>query len=665
MLKKLNFKLNLDNFSNEFKELLASLREKIDQLTHIEAPNWDNFIVPMDDISDALNQCWTPLSHLNSVANTPEIRQVYKDSLPLLSDYYTDLGQNAALFKAYQQLRDGDGYGQLNAVQQRVIELALRDFRLSGIDLNNDNKQRYKEIAARLSELTTQFENNIVDATGAWHKPITDVKQLAGVPEQRLQAMQAAANAKEVDGYLISLDYPCYHDIITYADNNALRETIYQAFCTRASDQGPNAGEFDNSELMYEILNLRQQIASLLGFDHYADLSLVPKMATSVAQAQNFLHDLAKKVKPKAKQDLAELQQFAGVKKLNAWDIAYYSEKMRQAEYALSQTEVKQYFPAEHVMQGLFTIINKLFSVQFKQQDLANLWNEDVRFYELFNSDGQCIGGIYCDLYAREHKRQGAWMDDAICRRQLPDGNIQLPIAFLNCNFAPATKNTPALLTHNDVETLFHEMGHSLQHLLTQINYLDVSGINNVAWDAVEFPSQFFESWAWQPESLTLISQHYKTGKTLPDALIEKMIAAKNFQAGLFLIRQAEFALFDMTLHSQTTADANTVQQTLANIRQELAVITPPDYNRFAHSFSHIFAGGYAAGYYSYLWAEVLARDAFSVFIRDGLFDQAAGIRFKETVLGLGGSEEPGVVFEKFMGRAPDSDALLAAYGFG
>lgn len=663
MLKELNFKLDLDSFSNKFNELLINLREKVTSLAAIETPSWDNFIVPLDDVSDALNQCWTPLSHLNSVANSPKIRDVYSSCLPLLSDYYTDLGQNAALFAAYQRLRNNPGYSDLSVIQQRVIELALRDFRLSGIDLNDDDKQCYKEIAARLSELTTQFENNIVDASAAWQKHITDVKQLAGVPEQRLQAMQAAASAKKMDGYLVTLDYPCYHDIITYADAASLRETIYQAFCTRASDQGPNAGEFDNTSLMHNILTLRQQMANLLGFEHYADLSLVPKMAASVSQAENFLHELAAKVKPKAIQDLAELQKFSGEEKLSAWDIAYYSEKMRQAEYALSQTEVKQYFPAEHVMQGLFTIINKLFGVQFKQQDLANLWNEEVRFYELLNSDGQCIGGIYCDLYARQEKRQGAWMDDAICRRQLSNGDIQLPIAFLNCNFAPATSTTPALLTHNDVETLFHEMGHCLQHLLTQINHLDVSGINNVAWDAVEFPSQFLESWVWQPESLQLISRHYKTGQTLPDALIEKMIAAKNFQSGLFLIRQIEFSLFDMQLHRQIQ-NVN-VQQTLQEIRNELAVINPPDYNRFANGFSHIFAGGYAAGYYSYLWAEVLARDAFSIFMRDGLFDQTAGERFKETVLGLGGSEEAEVVFEKFMGRKPDSNALLVAYGFG
>ena len=663
MLTELNFKLDLDTFTNEFKELLASQRRQIEQLAATKAPRWDNFMVPMEALSDALNQCWTPLSHLNSVANSPEIRKVYNACLPLLSDYYTDLGQNHALFAAYQALHDHDDFNQLNTIQQRVIELALRDFRLSGIDLNNADQQRYKKIAARLSELTTQFENNIIDATQAWQYHIADVSLLDGVPEQRLQAMQSAAKAKELDGYLATLDYPCYHDLVTYADNAELRETLYHAFCTRASDQGPNAGQFDNSQLMHEILSLRQEMAALLGFDHYADLSLMPKMATSVAEAQHFLLELAQKVKPSAQQDLAELQQFAGTTSLQPWDIAYYSEKMRQAHYDLSQTEVKKYFPAEQVVAGLFTIIDKLFAVQFKTQPLANLWHNDIQFYQLLDNNKQCIGGIYFDLFARDNKRQGAWMDDAICRRQLPNGDLQLPIAFLNCNFAPATKGTPALLTHDDVETLFHEMGHCLQHLLTQINYLDVSGINNVAWDAVEFPSQFLESWAWQPESLTMISRHYQTGAALPDSLIEKMIAAKNFQAGLFLIRQCECALFDMSLHSQAATDEHDVQTTLQAIRNELAVITPPAYNRFAHSFSHIFAGGYAAGYYSYLWAEVLARDAFSIFIRDGIFDPVAGERFKNTVLGLGGSEEPGVVFEKFMGRQPDSDALLAAYG--
>lgn len=663
MLKTLNFQLDLTSYFNQLQTLLESQRKQIDQLAMLENPTWQSFIAPLDDISDTLSQFWTPLSHLNSVANSDVIRDVYNNCLPLLSDYYTDLGQNAALFAAYQRLRDSNHFAALDATQQRVIELALRDFRLSGIDLNAEDKQQYKKIAARLSELSTQFENNILDATKAWQKLITDREQLIGVPEQRLQAMQAAAQHKNLEGYLVTLDYPCYHDVITYAENAALREEIYQAFSTRASDQGPNAGEFDNSKIMAEILQLRQQMAQLLGYAHYAELSLVPKMAKSVTEAKQFLKGLADKVKPKAQADLHQLQHFTKASTLNPWDIAFYSEKMRQAEYDFSQNEVKHYFPAKHVLQGLFSIIEKLFSVTLKAMPLKGLWDDEVQFYQLLDNNQQCIGGIYLDLYARENKRQGAWMDDAVCRRKLGNSDTQLPIAFLNCNFSPATKDTPALLTHNDVETLFHEMGHCLQHLLTQVDYLDVSGINNVAWDAVEFPSQFFESWAWQPESLQLISQHYKTGNPLPKALIDKMIAAKNFQAGLFLIRQLEFALFDMQLHSDTNKNIDT-QKTLAAIRQEFAVITPPDYNRFAHSFSHIFAGGYAAGYYSYLWAEVLARDAFSVFMQTGLFDPTSGQRFKETVLGLGGSEEPEIVFEKFMGRKPDSDALLKSYGF-
>jgi oligopeptidase A len=664
MLIPLNFNIQTDKLVQQLSALLADNCEKINDLTKISTPSWKNFIEPLDDISDKLNQFWGPVSHLNAVANTEALRSAYNECLPLLSDYYTELGQNKALYQQYLTLKQGENFKILNPVQQRIIDLALRDFHLSGIDLTETNQQIFKKIAARLSELTTQFENNIIDATKSWTKQITDLAQLSGIPKDRLRAMQQAAEQQQLEGYLLTLDYPCYQDVITFADNAELREEMYRAFCTRASDQGPNANTFDNGPLMNEILQLREQLASLLGFENYAAMSLVSKMAKSADEVDHFLQNLVNNVKPQATQDLQELTAFSQQSALQSWDIAYYSEKLREQRYAISQETIKHYFPANHVLQGLFAIIKKLYGITLVEEKLSALWDDSVTFYQLINAEQDCIGGVYIDLYTRPNKRPGAWMDDAVCRRKLANDNIQLPIAFLNCNFAPATDENAALLTHTDVETLFHEMGHCLHHLLTQVDYLAVSGINNVPWDTVEFPSQFFESWVWQPEGLTLLSKHDETGKHLPDEMIEKIIAAKNFQAGLFLIRQLEFALFDIALHSQPKDSAVDVQTLLQEIRNSVAVIQPPAYNRFANSFSHIFAGGYAAGYYSYLWAEVLARDAFYAFIKNGLFDKKTGEHFKNTVLALGGSESPDIIFEKFMGRAPDNEALLASYGF-
>jgi oligopeptidase A len=663
MLQTINFTLQPAELAAQLTEHLTKSRQRIKHLATQSHPSWDNFILPMDALGDELSQFWSPVGHLNSVCNSEALREAYNACLPLLSDYYTDLGQNADLFAAYQRLQTRDDFAQLSASQQRIIELALRDFRMSGIDLNAADKKTYKKIAARLSEISTQYENHIIDASKAWSKLIADPKQLQGVPAPRLQAMQDAAKAKQQTGYLATLDFPCYYDIVTYADNASLREELYQAYCTRASDQGPNAGEFDNGPLMLETLQLRQQLASLLGYANYADMSLVPKMAESAEQVDQFLQNLAKKVSSKAKQDITQLQEFSGRADLQSWDVAYYSEKLREEKYAISQETLKTYFPTEHVLSGLFGVIKKLYGIELRAKDLPNLWHADVQYFELYKGEN-IIGAVFMDLYARENKRQGAWMDGAISRHKLADGTIQLPIAYLTCNFAGATSETPALLTHGDVETLFHEMGHCLQHLLTEVEHLEVSGINNVPWDTVEFPSQFFESWAWQPESLRMLSKHYQTGECLPDEMIEKLIAAKNFQAGLFLIRQAEFALFDIAIHKQAKLDDSFVYDTLNAIRAQISVIKPPAYNRFANSFSHIFAGGYAAGYYSYLWAEVLARDAFSAFADKGLFDAELGDKFRSTVLALGGSEKPEIIFEKFMGRAPDDEALLQAYGF-
>jgi len=660
-LKLPSFAIDTNNIVSDLTNLLQDNRQQIEALLKNESPNWQNLIAPLDDLSDVLNQFWAPINHLNSVSNNPKLRKAYNACLPLLSDYFADLGQNKTLFNAYQYIKNSPDFNELDIAQQTVIDYGLRDFRLSGIDLSLEEQQQYKTLSAKLSALSTKFSENILDTTKAWQKHITDIKLLAGLTEQRLHAAQEAAAAQGLSGWLLTLDYPCYHDVITFADSATLREEFYYAFNTRGSAQGPHDIQYDNSKLIDEILLLRDTMAKLLGFENYAELSLQPKMASSPQQVLQFLNDLVIKIKPAATHTLQELQASAS-QPLDPWDIAYYSEKLRQEKYAINTEAIRAYFPAETVVQGLLTIVNKLYGITLKHID-AETWHQDVIFYQLYDEQQQLIGGIYLDLYARKDKRGGAWMDELVCRRKLKNGDIQLPIALLNCNFAAATNNKPALLTHDDVITVFHEFGHCLQHLLTKIDYLEVSGINNVAWDAVEFPSQFFEAWCWMRESLNLLSRHYQTGKSLPTVLIDKLITAKNFQAALFLLRQLEFSLFDMHLHADYRNEQHYLQNTLEKIHQEVSIIPIPDYYRFAHSFSHIFAGGYAAGYYSYLWAEVLARDAFSSFKTQGIFNRMLGEKFSHTVLAAGSSQPPEILFEHFMGRPAKDDALLDYYG--
>ena len=659
-LKISNFDLQPEHIVEQLGSLLKNNQAEIMRLCEQEQPSWQNLIAPIEKLDNTLSQFFSPLNHLNSVCNTDALREAYNSCLPLLSEYSTDLGQSKPLLAAYQKVKDSVGFTHLSVAQQKIINNALRDFTLSGINLPAKKQLRYKAISARISELTTKFEENILDSVNAWQKQISDVAELQGMPAHRIQLAQEAAQAQGMEGYLLTLDFPCYYDVVTFSDSAVLREELYQAYTTRASDQSALFAQYDNQPIINELLALRDEKSKLLGYENYAELSLVCKMADTPAQVDNFLNSLIKKVKEPAKQDLKQLENFAGCE-LQPWDTSYYSEKLRQERYAISQEEIKPYFPVNHVLEALFNISNKLFSIHLKDiTDTlrpAQTWHKDVRFYEIYDANDKLTGGIYMDFFARKNKRGGAWMNDVVGRFKQANGKIQLPIAFLTCNFSPATSNKPALLTHDDVVTLFHEFGHCLQHLLTQIDYLDVSGINGVAWDAVEFPSQFMEAWCWQPESLQLLSSHVDTGESLPLDMIEKLVAAKNFQAGLFLLRQLEFALFDITLYSQYNPQQDYVQQTLNTIRQDVAVMQPPQYNRFQNSFSHIFAGGYSAGYYSYLWAELLARDAFSAFKGE------LGQRFKETVLGLGGSLEPEVVFEKFMGRSPDSEALLGYYG--
>ncbi len=632
---------------------------------------WDNLVAPLDEVDDELSKLWSPVSHLNSVKNSDELRDAYEACLPLLSEYGTFVGQHQGLFNAYQQIADSAAFQQLNTAQQKVITNALRDFKLSGIALNDDDKKRYGEIVSRLSELSSQFSNNVLDATHAFSVNITDKTELKGLPDSALNAAQAAAQAKELKGYLFTLDIPSYLPVMMYCDNQGLREKLYRAFVTRASELGPNAGEFDNSATMNEILALRHELAQLLGFKNYAEKSLATKMANSTTEVMSFLENLATKSQQQGKQDYQELCDFAAQEyqatDLQAWDLAYYSEKLKQNRYAISDEDLRPYFPENKVISGLFEVVHRLYGLNIKLRAGVDVWHDDVKFYDIYDKDANLRGSFYLDLYARENKRGGAWMDDCVGRNLLQNGNIQLPVAYLTCNFTQPIGDNEALFTHDEVVTLFHEFGHGLHHMLTQINASSVAGINGVPWDAVELPSQFLENWAWQPEALAFISSHFETGEPLPQAMLDKMLAAKNFQSAMQMLRQLEFSIFDFQMHAQydpnNPQQESYIQHILDNVRQQYAVVKAPDFNRFQHGFSHIFGGGYAAGYYSYKWAEVLSADAFARFEEEGIFNSQVGHDFLTNVLEQGGSQEPSELFKAFRGRAPEIDALLRHSG--
>lgn len=647
-------------------QILADNRAAVARLleTQRENPSWSGLVQALDELGARLGQAWGPVSHLNAVCNSPELRDAYQACLPKLSEYYTELGQNRALFEAYKALAESPQAAGFDVAQKTILEHALRDFRLSGIDLPAEQQKRYGEIQQRLSELTSRFSNQLLDATQAWTRLLTDESELAGLPESARAQLKQAAAAKGLDGWLITLEFPSYYAIMTYADNRGLREEVYTAYSTRASDQGPNAGQFDNGPLMAEILDLRQELAELLGFKHFAELSLATKMAESTDQVLHFLRDLAVRSKPFAQRDLEELRAFAaeqGVHDLQSWDTGYFSEKLRQARYDLSQETVREWFPIDKVLSGLFAIVQKLYGIEINELHDFERWHPDVRLFEIRES-GEQIGRFYFDLYARANKRGGAWMDGARDKRRTADGHLVSPVAYLVCNFTPASAGKPALLTHDEVTTLFHEFGHGLHHLLTRVEHAGASGINGVAWDAVELPSQFMENWCWEPEGLALISGHYQSGEPLPRELLDKMLAAKNFQSGLMMLRQLEFSIFDFELHA-THGDGRSVLEVLEAVRDEVAVMRPPRWNRFANGFAHIFAGGYAAGYYSYKWAEVLSADAFSRFEEEGVLNPETGRAFRDAILARGGSEPPMQLFVKFRGREPAIDALLRHSG--
>ncbi len=650
-------------------QALQDCRATVEKVVAQGGPyTWKTLCEPLSETDDRLGRLFSPVSHLNSVKNSPELREAYEQVLPLLSEYGTWVGQHEGLYQAYVSLKQGDSYASLNTAQKKAVDNALRDFELSGIGLPKDKQQRYGEIAARLSEIGAAYSNNVLDATMGWSKLITDESQLAGMPESALAAAKAQAEAKEQQGWLLTLDIPSYLPVMTYCENQALREEMYRAYSTRASDQGPNAGKWDNGPLIEEELALRHEFAQLLGFGSFAEKSLATKMAKSPQHVLDFLADLAKRARPQGEKELAQLREFAKthyhVDTLEPWDITFYAEKQKQHLYTISDEQLRPYFPENKAVSGLFEVVKRIYGITAKERKDIDVWHPDVRFFELYDETGELRGSFYLDLYAREHKRGGAWMDDCVGRMRKADGSLQKPVAYLTCNFNRPLNGKPALFTHDEVITLFHEFGHGLHHMLTEIETAGVSGISGVPWDAVELPSQFMENWCWEPEALAFISGHYETGEPLPQELLEKMLAAKNYNAAMFILRQLEFGLFDFRLHAEyDPAKGARLLETLQEVKKQVSVVPSPSWGRFPHAFSHVFAGGYAAGYYSYLWADVLAADAYSRFEEEGIFNRETGQSFLDNILSRGGSEEPMVLFSRFRGREPQLDAMLEHYG--
>jgi oligopeptidase A len=648
-------------------ELLAAGRGAIE--SSIQAPaTWSGFVAPLEDANERLGRAWGQVAHLHAVMDHPALREAYNAALPKISQYWTELGQNLQLYQKYKELSRSPEFAQLTSARRKIVENALRDFRLGGAELPLEKKQRYAEIQEELARLSAKFSENVLDATNAFSIVIDNRERLSGIPADVLQAARDAADKEGKPGWKFTLHMPSYLPVMQYAEDRSLRETLYRESATRASEFGKP--EWDNTPLIARIVELRRELAAVLGYANYAEVSLEPKMAQSPAQVIVFLDDLARHARPFAESDAAELRTFArsdlGIEALQAWDVPYASEKLRAKRYAFSDQELKQYFPEDVVLQGLFRVAQALYQIEIVPAT-APLWHEDVRFFEVRDAAGALVGHFYIDLYARDTKRGGAWMDDAIGRRRKGTG-IQTPVAHLNCNFSRSVGGKPALFTHDEVLTLFHEFGHGLHHLLTRVEDLGVSGINGVEWDAVELPSQFMENFAWEWDVLRHMTRHVDTGAPLPRALYDKMIAAKNFQSGLAMLRQIEFALFDMRLHSELDpASRRSARELLEEVRDRIAVLKPPAYNRFPNSFSHIFAGGYAAGYYSYKWAEVLSADAYSLFEEmresNGVIDPHAGQRFRDEILAVGGSRPAAESFRAFRGREPRVDALLRHNG--
>lgn len=647
------------------QSLLARGRAQVVEVLDAgEEPTWDSIVQPLGEMDDRISRAWSPVSHLNAVADNPQLRQSHQAALPLLSEYATEMGQNEGLYHSYRRIAETRG---LNPSQEKVLENALREFRLAGVDLAPGDKSRFKEISKRLAELQATFSENVLDATQGWKKHVSDVQRLSGLPESVLALAADAAQRENLAGWMLTLEFPSYNPVMTYADDENLRRELYEAYSTRASDQGPNAHTWDNSTVIEEIMRLRHERAQLLSFANFAELSLARKMAQGTAQVMEFLHDLARRARPVAEKELRELEEFAdkqcGKKLLQAWDIAYYSEKLRKAKHDVSQEELRPYFPVPTVLGGMFQVAQQLYGLDIEPVEGVDTWHPDVLFFQIRDADGELRGRFYLDLYARAHKRGGAWMDECRVRTRTSSG-LQTPVAYLTCNFTPPVGDRPSQLTHDEVTTLFHEFGHGLHHMLTRIDYPSISGINGVAWDAVELPSQFLENWCWEEQALAVISGHAESGQPLPARLFARLRDARNFQSGMQILRQIEFALFDFRLHLEYSPERGAnVNGLLEQVRSEVAVLIPPKFNRFAHAFSHVFGGGYAAGYYSYKWAEVLSSDAFSKFEENGIFDRKTGLEFLHCILEKGGARDAMALFIDFRGREPKIDALLRHSG--
>lgn len=647
----------IESILKEANTLIHSLREMS------TPPSWDNFVEPIEMISEKISRAWGQIEHLNAVVNSENLRKAYNDNLIKLTEFYTNLSQDESLYKKYQSLKNSETFNSLTSSQKRVIDNVLREFKLGGAELNEDEKKRFKVIQEKLAKLSTQFEENILDATNEFSIFVDHVDELSGIPEENIKKARAEAKEDKKEGYKFTLHFPSYLPVMQYADSRALREKLYHGYATRASELA--SPKFDNTNLIEEILALRYESSKLLGFKHFTEMSLVSKMAKSSEEVITFLMDLANKAKPFALKDMDELKSFAKtlkIEKLEAWDVAYVSEKLRQAKYSFSENEVKQYFPEHRVLKGLFKVVETIFKLKIIKSD-APIWHKDVSFYSIKNENNELVGQFYFDLYARNHKRGGAWMDEAISRYKNSLGSSH-PVAFLTCNFSSPSDNKPALFSHDDVITLFHEFGHGLHHMLTKVDDYSISGIKGVEWDAVELPSQFMENFCWEWDVVKHMTEHVDNKNPLPKSLFDKMIEAKNFQSGMQTLRQIEFSLFDIRLHTEYS-DQNKINplKLLETIRDEIAVVRPPSWNRFPNSFSHIFAGGYAAGYYSYKWAEVLASDAFSLFEEEGILSSHAGQKFQNEVLSRGGSRPAMESFVAFRGREPNVDALLRHSG--
>lgn len=657
--------IQLDTLKQDIEKNIQAGQRFLDQL---DTPPSDfaaqyALVQQLDQLENAMSESWGVLSHLNAVMNNAQTREVYQALLPSLSEYYTQLGQHTALYQSYQQLHDSSQFSSLSAAEQSAIRLALRDFKLSGVALEGANKARYAEISARLSQLSSDFSNHVLDATQAYFKPLSE-EELIGLPQSSIELLKQYGQQRELNQPVATLDFPAYLAIMTYAENLELRETLYKAYTTRASDQADHP-EYDNTAVMEEILVLRQEMAQLLGFENFAAYSLASKMAPDVDTVHDFLVDLAAHARTPALKEVEELTAIArqdGLDQLQPWDSGYYSEKLKQRQFNLSQEALKPYFPAPKIIQGLFQIVQRLYGVDIVERE-APVWHPDVRYYEL-EDQGQVLAGFYFDLYARSGKRGGAWMSGFRSRMQSAQG-LQKPICYMVCNFTPPVGKQPALLTHDEVNTLFHEFGHGLHHMLTEVDNISVAGTHGVAWDAVELPSQFMEFWTWDQQSLNLLSEHIETKAQLPEALLNALLSARFFQSGMQTLRQIEFALFDLTIHRKTPAlSSSQIQAELDQIRREFSVLPTAAYNRFQHSFSHIFAGGYAAGYYSYKWAEVLASDAFDRFEQEGIFNTQTGAEFRKAILAVGGKDTALDAFVNFRGREPKIDALLRHQGW-